>query len=71
MNRSGLGSRVQPRYAEKRARELDRIVLDSARAVGLLDWAPQVSFQEGVGLTMDSYRMLAKIPTPEAQGSRR
>ena len=54
--RAALQSTVEPRYADKRPGEVDRIALDSSRARAVLGWTPCISFEEGIRSTVADYR---------------
>jgi UDP-glucose 4-epimerase len=45
-----------PRLAPPRAGEVERVSIDPALAKRLLDWAPTVELDEGLRLTLESYR---------------
>ena len=46
--RVATGVSIEPRYADKRPGELDRVSLDASRARAELGWTPSVGFKEGV-----------------------
>jgi UDP-glucose 4-epimerase len=58
--RKAVGVPVEPAYADKRPGELNRIALDSAKARRLLGWAPVISFEDGVRLSVAYYRRQSK-----------
>ena len=53
--RKSLRVEVEPRFAQKRPGEADRICLDSRKARRLLGWTPEVGFEPGVLSTVESY----------------
>jgi UDP-glucose 4-epimerase len=55
-----LGFPGEPRYAERRAGEVQRIYLDAGRAREVLGWSPEVSFEEGLERTISWYRESAQ-----------
>jgi UDP-glucose 4-epimerase len=54
--RKSLRVDVEPRFAQKRPGETDRICLDSTKARRLLEWMPEVSFESGVLSTVEAYK---------------
>lgn len=54
--RRSLGKSVEPRYSSKRPGELDRIALDSSKALAHLRWTPRVPFEEGIRRAAEHYR---------------
>jgi UDP-glucose 4-epimerase len=54
--RRAAGSEAAPVHAERRAGEIERICLSSARARRELGWEPQTDFATGVGLAVSFYR---------------
>lgn len=50
------GSDLQPRFAPERLGELRRSALDAGKAGRMLGWAPRVSLEEGLELTVGSMR---------------
>jgi UDP-glucose 4-epimerase len=50
--RDALGVTAEPRFAQKRHGEIDRICLDSRRIYRDLGWRPRVSLEEGVARTV-------------------
>jgi UDP-glucose 4-epimerase len=53
---------VIPRYTDKRPGEIDRIVLDVAKAKRLLNWEPRVSLTEGVQRTAKYFQQQQLAP---------
>lgn len=51
-----LNYRWKPRYEPARPGEVFKISLDNSQARQELDWAPQVSLEEGLGLTLEYFR---------------
>ncbi len=54
--RAVTGTDIEPRYADKRAGELDRVSLDSSRAREVLGWAAAVDFRDGLGRVVEGHR---------------
>jgi UDP-glucose 4-epimerase len=46
---------VEPRYADKRPGELDRVSLDASKAREVLGWTPSVGFEEGVRRVVEDH----------------
>lgn len=46
----------EPKYAEERPGEVQRIILDSSRLQSELGWKPSVSFEEGIQKTIEWHR---------------
>ena len=53
------GTPHEPRYAPPRAGELQRIVIDPAKAAEELGWAPTIELQEGLKQTVAWFRATA------------
>lgn len=51
-----IGSDLEPIYADARPGELQRSALDHGKATKILGWAPKVTLEEGLRLTIDSFR---------------
>jgi UDP-glucose 4-epimerase len=58
-------SQVVPRYGNKRPGEVDRIVLDVAKAKRLLNWEPRVSLSTGAKRTVE-YILMQKLEAAPA-----
>jgi UDP-glucose 4-epimerase len=54
--RSSAGVAIEPILATKRPGEIDRICLDPSRAKAELGWEPSIPLEEGIGLTVATYR---------------
>ena len=50
------GSDLEPIFADARPGELQRSALDARKAAKILGWAPKVPLEEGLRLTVDSFR---------------
>ena len=46
--RTAVGGDMEPRYAQKRPGESDRVCLDCSKATAVLGWSPRVSLEAGV-----------------------
>jgi UDP-glucose 4-epimerase len=57
-----LGTTIEPIYEPPRAGEVRRIYLDASRARRVLGWSPQVSFAEGLRITVADHR--ARLAPP-------
>ena len=55
-----LGYKESPIYAPVRPGEVYRIYLECSKARNELDWAPRLSFREGIEQTAEYYRQLAR-----------
>ena len=53
---AALGVSRAPEYAEARPGDVRRSVLDNSRASAVLGWTPQTSLEEGLALTVQSFR---------------
>ncbi len=54
--RDALGVKIEPRYGEKRAGEIDHICLDSKKIHRKLGWQPELSLEEGVARAVEWYK---------------
>ena len=54
--RKALGMKVEPKYAEKRKGEIDRIALTAAKAKKVLGWEPKTGIEEGIKRAAAFYR---------------
>jgi UDP-glucose 4-epimerase len=54
--RKSLGMKVEPKYADKRKGEIDRIALTAAKAKKILGWEPKISIEEGIRRAAAFYR---------------
>jgi UDP-glucose 4-epimerase len=54
--RKALGVKVEPKYAEKRKGEIDRIALAAAKAKKILGWEPKIGVEEGIRRAVAFYR---------------
>jgi UDP-glucose 4-epimerase len=50
------GREFEPEMAPARLGEVQRISIDSGRARRELGWAPGIDLDQGLGLTVDSFR---------------
>jgi UDP-glucose 4-epimerase len=55
LSRRVAGSNAEAEYAEARLGELQRSVLDVSRAERVLGWRPEVSLEDGLHLTFESF----------------
>jgi UDP-glucose 4-epimerase len=51
-----VGNTIEPRHGPPRPGDVRNFWLDSSRAKQVLGWAPKVTFEEGVRLTVESFR---------------
>jgi UDP-glucose 4-epimerase len=54
LSRLGAGNGFEPEFAPARPGEVQRIVLDSARAADAFGWRAAVELEPGLGLTLES-----------------
>ena len=57
--RETLGVKVQPKYADRRPGEIDKIVLDVSKAERLLTWRPHIALREGAKRTVEWFQQEA------------
>ncbi|NIP86347.1 MAG: NAD-dependent epimerase/dehydratase family protein [Planctomycetales bacterium] len=53
-----LGTKITPKFADRRPGDIHESLADIHRAEEVLDYQPQVSFEEGIRLSIDYYRQL-------------
>ncbi len=56
--RDALNSKIEPIFGNKRNGEIERICLDSTKAMKTLHWMPKINFKEGIKLTTHYYKQL-------------
>lgn len=54
--RKGLGVDVTPKYDKEKPGELNRVCLATKKAKDLFGWTPKIKFEEGIGLTINSFK---------------
>jgi UDP-glucose 4-epimerase len=59
---------LEPRYADKRPGEIDKIILEISKARQILNWDPKISLSEGAKHTVEYFRQTAKGIGPCADG---
>lgn len=56
--RDALNSKIEPIFGNKRNGEIERICLDSTKAMKILHWTPKINFKEGIKLATHYYKQL-------------